>query len=986
MERRRWNEVGLVILGVLLHSSYMLSIFDIYFKTPIVHGMNPEPLGIRAPAKRLVLFIADGMRADKFFEMDTTGKPRAPYLHNIMHNKGRWGVSHARPPTESRPGHVAIIAGLYEDPSAVTKGWKANPVEFDSVFNRSRHTVAFGSPDIVPIFCGGLSNTHWKSYSHEFEDFATDASFLDDWAFDRFGEFLNESRHNMTLAEQIDGDGLIVFLHLLGCDTNGHAHRPYSDIYLNNINLVDRGVKRTVKVMEEYFPDGQTSYIFTADHGMSNKGSHGDGDPANTETPLVAWGAGVRGPGLASPEDDVDDGLRFVDQHTHHEKTPASWGLRNVERTDVNQGDIAPLMSTLLGLPCPLNSVGTLPVEFLALDQEEQAQAMFANAKQVLDQFLRKSQLKQATSLFFKPFGPLIGYKATLVHITNLIAVGQFVLALQSAQDLISLALDGLHYFQTYDWLFLMSTITVGYLGWMLYILLHVLQSYTTFPFFHRKRGQRRSYNSQPGKAVRLAGGVLMGISSLLLIVEQSPPLYHLYLGLAVFFWTEILTDISLLQSIGLAIRSAKLSWLSKAIFACLISFLVLELLVASFFQREVYTGVFLVAGVVGAVVVSCNTPDVSMVPAFVWAACWFMSGFTLMPAQIPDNTSLVVGSGIVVVLLAIIGRWLDCMPSSKPALQRIVCGPSRKSDKSKWLFLIQVMLVLAASAMVWITTSHRTQKKGLPILHQFINWSLAGVSVLLPLKSPRGMLARLISIFLGFAPLFLLLSIGYEALFFSALAMVLLSWVLVESAICNSIVKGGSTSSPKWEKLNANFLPEPTGLKSSRVAVFSIELLDTRIALCFLVLINVAFFGTGNMASVASFEISSVYRFITIFNPYIMGALLLCKLFVPFILVTCAFSAVTRVLELPRLGCYFIVLLLSDVMTIHFFFLVKNIGSWMDIGQSISHFGIMSAQIVFVLLLFALSSVFTYDFDIMSLQQPAASPALHTTSGHKYK
>jgi phosphatidylinositol glycan class N len=126
-----------------------------------------------------------------------------------------------------------------------------------------------------------------------------------------------------------------------------------------------------------------------------------------------------------------------------------------------------------------------------------------------------------------------------------------------------------------------------------------------------------------------------------------------------------------------------------------------------------------------------------------------------------------------------------------------------------------------------------------------------------------------------------------YEALFFSALAMVLFSWVLVESAVCNSIVQGGSTSSPKWEKSNANFLPEPTGLKSSRVAVLRIELLDTRIALCFLVLINVAFFGTGNMASVASFEISSVYRFITIFNPYIMGALLLCKLFVPFILVT---------------------------------------------------------------------------------------------------
>lgn len=67
----------------MIHSVFLYSVFDVYFKSPIIHGMTPYSTPVTAPARRLVLIVADGLRADKFFEVGDDGESNSPYLRFV---------------------------------------------------------------------------------------------------------------------------------------------------------------------------------------------------------------------------------------------------------------------------------------------------------------------------------------------------------------------------------------------------------------------------------------------------------------------------------------------------------------------------------------------------------------------------------------------------------------------------------------------------------------------------------------------------------------------------------------------------------------------------------------------------------------------------------------------------------------------------------------------------------------------------------------
>ncbi|NXG08672.1 PIGN transferase, partial [Sakesphorus luctuosus] len=500
--------------------------------------------------------------------------------------------------------------------------------------------------------------------------------------------------------------------------------------------------------------------------------------------------------------------------------------------------------------------------------------------------------------------------------------------AVSLCKTLINLALEGLSYYHTYDRLFLGLSIAMGFVGWTTYVVLVIIKTHTNLT-------KTIPTNNKESAGLFCSFAFAGMIIAFLLLIQRCPWTYYIYCLLPVPVWYAVVREVPVIQDLATNVLSLRISQSIGFLLVCILG---IEILVFSFFYRSaLFVGLLVFAGwpVMTQLWVQEKTR------ALIWTLlCVLLALFPLMPVVGREpNIPLVIAAGLLTLLIS-------CF--SLASLWR--CKNKYRNNEDLKVYFYQILSIALSTYVVSSTHDSLKNKLGLPVLNQIISWTTLVSSPVLLLLSPTFLFQRLFSILLSLMSTYLLLSTGYEALFLLVLFGLMFVWINMEQ---EALQHYGLSLKPKHAVLNFAWAMDITQFRQ-------LHLDDVRRSFFFVFFIVTAFFGTGNIASVNSFDPASVYCFLTVFSPFMMGGLLVLKVVIPFVLVSCAFEAVQVTTQLSSKSLFLIVLVISDIMALHFFFLVKDYGSWLDIGTSISHYVLVMSLTIFMMLMNGLAQLLT--------------------------
>ena len=271
-----------------------------------------------AIASDVVIVVLDGLRTDAVAGLPAFGQ---------LAQAGASGAMRVTVPSLSNPARAAFVTGAWPEVSGVTNNSTFEPVPVQSVFGlaapRGLRSSVFGSRFWPRAFGESVERV---SPAARYSSYAV--SELVRWQ----SQYCDEAVKYLA-----DSDAAIRAVDLQAGDEAGHTHGGASDAYREVIASVDGCLGR---IADQVGP--HVTLVALSDHGhihRRGRGGHGGLEPEVLYAPFA----------LAGP------------------------GVRHANQIEAEIVDIAPTISTLLGLPIPANSQGKVLWEALDVPAEHDA-------------------------------------------------------------------------------------------------------------------------------------------------------------------------------------------------------------------------------------------------------------------------------------------------------------------------------------------------------------------------------------------------------------------------------------------------------------------------------------------------------------------------------------------------------------------------------------------------------------------------------------
>lgn len=556
---------------------------------------------------------------------------------------------------------------------------------------------------------------------------------------------------------------------------------------------------------------------------------------------------------------------------------------------------MAPLMSALLGIATPMNNFGILPRDVINATDLYILYAAQGNAHQLYSQY--NSLLQEHEKGLFAKFLPSFRVDNIIIDFKQYIETQNSYAnedqAITASYNFMHSCLKGIDYYFSYYRTVLLVATTASILGWLGY-LLKLLGDMRTFTKDSRKLLKNSFVNMLNKKILFVLSAFTLGFC-LLQKLSWSITIY-LLLPFAVWYLFLSHPGIILLTDVKFGLTK----------FHLLVLLLCAELLVYTFFDRRCISLGFLLFTLQDKICKKFFTKTLKFYISFFLSLV--LCVFPLLPISVGYSNNLLLYCGIFMTLV-------------RPLLVK------------NSVMLIDKIVVLIALINAFICIYMHTYQLGIMFINQFISWGFL-LYVLVSLVRPCNLTVkqRLEKFITLLSSLYALFCTSYEALFILFLITELI--LSIDSSISYENCVSPLVSSPKLQTLAYSF----------------------RLAFIILLYTFFSFFGTGNMASINSFDPNIIRCFLTTFSPFVIMFLVILKLIIPIFLIIAIIFALSPLACQNERQIFICLLLICDVMGLNFLFLVKNQGSWLEIGTSISHFVIMQVTTLVLLLFVSLA------------------------------